>query len=337
MIAQLCNSHGFFHGWLPTQYHHEVFRAVVTQIEEHYTGNCIVIDDTWLTKIATEESFVAMYPNVMRENIEHIFFVSLVDEPSYNISKDQEIIQQLTTAKHRHQIGDKSKFSFWAYFCQQEFWKNYKDCDLPWTGDKVFLSYNRKPASHRTKLVCMLNNNDIFDRGHVTMGCLDPTNAVTIAENTNIESADIDGDVGVPNDIRTLGNHQIWQDSFINVVTETVTHGNFLSEKIWKPIIGKRPFMLVGPPGGLQQLRDWGFKTFNGFWDENYQLGKEDAQVDAIVKFLVEMADYESVTLKLLYHEMASILDHNHKHFFETFAMENRARIDTIVQDEMNG
>jgi len=335
MIAQLCNSHGFFHGWTQTKYHHEIFRAITTQIEQHYTGNCSIVDDTWLSRIATEEKFVEMYPNVMRENIEHIFFISLVDEPSVNLGLYQEIIQQLTTAKHKHQIITKSKFSFWGYFCQCEFWSDYHKLDLPWTGNKLFLSYNRKPATHRKKLVNQFKADALIDSGIITLGNYDASKCITIGPNYGIPNSDIDGDVGVPNDVASLGSHSVWQETFVNVVTETVTHGKFLSEKIWKPIIGKRPFMLVGPPRSFDQLHDWGFKTFNDFWNEEYNDFEEDEQIEDICALLRILDGMSIVQLKNLYAEMQPILDYNHKHFFTTFVKDNRKLIDTLVRDEM--
>ncbi len=335
MIAQLCNSHGFFHGWTATNYHHEIFRAITTQIEQQYTGNCIVVDDTWLHNIRNEELFVTMYPNVMREHVEHIFFIGLVDEPTCNYNDNQDIIQQLVVAKHKHSIINKSKFSFWAYFCQSEFRKDYYKLDLPWTGDKLFLSYNRKPVSHRIKLVEQLKIYDLLDQGIVTLGNDDPQKAITIKENLEELNGGADGDVGIPNDIRSLGNHNVWQDAFINVVTETVTHGNFLSEKIWKPIIGKRPFLLVGPPGSFEQLHNWGFKTFSNFWNEDYNEFGEDAQIEEICKILFRMNKHPIAHLRILYDEMQEILNHNHNHFFTHFVKDNRKLIDTIVEDEM--
>ncbi len=334
-IAQLCNSHGFFNGWLPTKYHHEIFRNITAQIEKQYTGNCIVVDDTWISKISDEESFVAMYPNVMREHIDHIFFINLLDDPSHNYSDGQNIIQQLTVAKHKHSMINKSKFSFWAYFCQCEFWKDYHQLDLPWTGDKLFLTYNRKPAPHRTKLVSALDHHDLLGCGIITLGNIDPRCAITLDENIAILSENIDGDVGVPNDIVTLGDHGLWQNAFVNIVTETVTHGNFLSEKIWKPIIGKRPFMVVGPPGSLEQLHDWGFKTFSDFWPEEYNYHNENDQIDEICKIL-SMLDEKSIPrIRAIYDEMKDVLEYNHNHFFTTFVKDNRKLIDTIVKDEM--
>ena len=64
MMAQVCNSHGFHNSWVSAKYHHEVFRSIVTQVEEQYTGNCIVIDHTWISKFPTIDDFVKVYANV---------------------------------------------------------------------------------------------------------------------------------------------------------------------------------------------------------------------------------------------------------------------------------
>jgi len=349
MIAQLCNSHGFFHGWLPTQYHHAIFRKITEQVEAEYEGHCIIVDDTWIETIANEETFVKMYPNVMREHVEHIFFVSLLDPPSADCpwNPDQATLQQLTQAQFKHSVPSKSNFQFWAYFCQQEFQAyNHDKQDLPWTGDKLFLSYNRKPASHRTKLVDAFKMRGLMDSGVVTLGHDDPAKAITIEENANVLNDDIDGDVGVPNDIRSIGNEATWKSALVNVVSETVTNGKFLSEKIWKPIIGKRPFLLLGPPGSMRGLQDLGFKTFEDFWDEGYNDWRQadakrynqldDAKsIDEICKILKELQSYSSDQLTRMYNDMEPILEHNYNHFFNQFATDNAWRMNRIIRDEM--
>ena len=43
-----------------------------------------------------------------------------------------------------------------------------------------------------------------------------------------------------------------------------------ISEKIFKPMILKMPFIHIGDPFVLSRLREAGFKTFHDFWDESY-------------------------------------------------------------------
>jgi hypothetical protein len=65
-----------------------------------------------------------------------------------------------------------------------------------------------------------------------------------------------------------LGDINIWNQSFLNVVTETVDNSFWLSEKTFKPIIGKRPFVILNEKS-LAGLKEVGFKTFDKYWDEN--------------------------------------------------------------------
>jgi hypothetical protein len=60
--------------------------------------------------------------------------------------------------------------------------------------------------------------------------------------------------------------------SLWNIVTETVFYDNklHLTEKIFKPIVLKRPFVLVGAPGNLQYLKEYGFQTFDKWINEDY-------------------------------------------------------------------
>jgi hypothetical protein len=76
---------------------------------------------------------------------------------------------------------------------------------------------------------------------------------------------------GIPNDIVSLGHMQNWQRHLVNVVTETffnINQTGFVSEKIYKPIVGCRPFLVYDPDGGTRWLRDRGFEPYtNNFQD----------------------------------------------------------------------
>lgn len=60
--------------------------------------------------------------------------------------------------------------------------------------------------------------------------------------------------------------------TFLNLVTETLTdpYTIFFSEKIFKPIICAQPFVLFGNPFSLRKLKEYGFLTFDKWWDESY-------------------------------------------------------------------
>ena len=67
---------------------------------------------------------------------------------------------------------------------------------------------------------------------------------------------------------------------------------NFYSEKVWKPMTNKIPFIVVGTPYNLQSLRDLGFKTFHPWIDETYDTIEDDyLRLDAISKELQRLRD----------------------------------------------
>lgn len=62
------------------------------------------------------------------------------------------------------------------------------------------------------------------------------------------------------------------QNSFLNVATETRYYSMmpYVSEKTLKATAAMRPFIIAGPPGSLQLMKDLGFKTFSKWLDESY-------------------------------------------------------------------
>ena len=104
-------------------------------------------------------------------------------------------------------------------------------------------------------------------------------------------------------------------NAYFYVATETYTHGVYksMTEKVFKPIANFNPFFLVSYPGALDQLRQLGFKTFDGFIDESYDLEadtpKRMIMIAAEVKRLCSM---NRVELHRWYWSMEDILVHNH-------------------------
>lgn len=64
-----------------------------------------------------------------------------------------------------------------------------------------------------------------------------------------------------------------YYDQFqIELVAETMCAGItfFPTEKIFRPITGRRPFLVFGPIHFLNNLRGLGFRTYSECWDESY-------------------------------------------------------------------
>ena len=116
--------------------------------------------------------------------------------------------------------------------------------------------------------------------------------------------------------------YKLWQNSFVHVVNETVFYYDklHLTEKIFKPIVAMRPFLLVGAPGNLAYLRSYGFRTFDQWWDESYDDCQDADQrcdrITQVIKTLCEMSQQER---DCMHQDMRSVLEFNKRHFFGDF------------------
>jgi hypothetical protein len=145
--------------------------------------------------------------------------------------------------------------------------------DLDWlldhTGiDTAYMCLNRKPHWHRKQLYKHLEQHGLLDSGLVSMGSETGSAARTLPEDRehdNLAPNAVAAHYGVPNDIVSIGHLPNWRRCFLNIVTETfydINQTGFVSEKIYKPIVGCRPFLLYDPDGGTQWLTRCGFETY---------------------------------------------------------------------------
>jgi hypothetical protein len=118
--------------------------------------------------------------------------------------------------------------------------------------------------------------------------------------------------------------------TFVSLVSETSVNSNvvFFSEKIFKPIFACQPFILSGNRGSLQHLKDLGFKTFDKWWDESYDLEYTfPARVRKMLKVVTEIVnktDDELITIlqemeETLIHNYDVFMESNNEHFYNTF------------------
>lgn len=115
---------------------------------------------------------------------------------------------------------------------------------------------------------------------------------------------------------------QLSQQAFVHVVTETVFDYPtiFVSEKTYKPIINKRPFILVASPGCLKNLKDNGFKTFDYYWNESYDSIVDPTQRMLAIVELVNSLCHKSVQeLQDICQDMAPILEYNFNYYHNNF------------------
>jgi hypothetical protein len=117
-------------------------------------------------------------------------------------------------------------------------------------------------------------------------------------------------------------NDQPKVDALWHIVTETVFYYDklHLTEKIFKPIVSKQPFMLLAAPGNLAYLRSYGFKTFEGIIDESYDnIVDNDDRIDAVAKQLQWYCNLSPEEKSRVIERLAPIVEYNFQHFYGEF------------------
>ena len=108
--------------------------------------------------------------------------------------------------------------------------------------------------------------------------------------------------------------------SFVSIVNESryaQPTANF-SEKVIQPIIYKTPFVLVAPPQTLEYVKSYGFKTFDKWWNEDYDFEtnhlKRMKKIIDIIRYIGQLT-YEE--LYSMYLDMLPVLEHNLNNFIK--------------------
>jgi len=143
----------------------------------------------------------------------------------------------------------------------------------------------------------------------------------SLFQNQNYQNSVI---IGNANDKKTQFSADFFNQCLVYVITETLGEHPYpyFSEKTWKAIVSKTPFMMVNAPGSLKKLQEFGFKTFDHWWDESYDLLPTVAQrIEALVIELKKLSVLDLAQLTQLRNDIKPVIDYNYKHlscFVET-------------------
>jgi hypothetical protein len=109
------------------------------------------------------------------------------------------------------------------------------------------------------------------------------------------------------------------QNTAIHLVAETIFHESkiHVTEKTFKPIVMKQPFIVFSGPGTLQYLKSYGFRTFDCIWDESYDLEQDhDTRLEKIINIIKDLSRKSDKEFENIIDKCREIVDHNHRHFF---------------------
>lgn len=220
---------------------------------------------------------------------------------------------------------------------------------------KLLLMWNRRYRSHRLQLAALLEKNNLIDRSYLSLpDCHVETPTITFSEeikrmdlvnqfaHMGLEQQHIDTlanklplildneqDIVQMCSDRGNVNRPYYQNSLISLVTETNFYNKevTLTEKSFKPLKEKHPFILVGVPGCLQGLRELGYKTFSEFWDESYDTITDPIprmrEIDRILQYIGSWDNNQILDFK---RRVKPIVEHNYQ------VLKNSSRYDIMTK-----
>ena len=194
---------------------------------------------------------------------------------------------------------------------------------------KAFACLNKRLRPHRIWFYKHMYDAGILDKGLVSMNKFEKENWAFEGRSMDLETvSNLTENLpllvyGKRNDelddnyyIRRF-NDQICLDTFVTVVSEAQYADSdntmFISEKTYKVIACKQPFIIMGNKDTLKKLRQCGYKTFDGFIDESYDSLSNFERMEAIIESLQKIISIED---KLSWFKsMESIVEYNYNVF----------------------
>lgn len=280
---------------------------------------------------------------VYREHQQNI----LGNRPTFNVYATSEKSQEVDNFCREYNLA---KWYYFSHGLIAQYWFNdfkyFPKCKNH-VFDKVFITFNNlisNNRSYRLNLVASIIEKNIHNRGRISLSFKDSVGSwqdelfknthSRLSRNAKVKIYKNLKDLKEPLIIDTRESHgalsaaggcndlNLYQSAFWHVVTETVFYDEklHLTEKIFKPIVARRPFILVGARGNLAYLKSYGFKTFDQWIDESYDDETDpDRRIEMITLELEKLCSLSPPELESMYYEMEKILDYNFEWFYNGF------------------
>jgi hypothetical protein len=109
-----------------------------------------------------------------------------------------------------------------------------------------------------------------------------------------------------------------FNNSKINIVFETEpTDSSFLTEKTYKAMLYKKPFIIITQYHGLKALRVGGYQTFGHVINESYdEIENYYERVEAVLKEIIRLNSLSEEEFNSLINSCTPMVEHNHNHLY---------------------
>ena len=106
-----------------------------------------------------------------------------------------------------------------------------------------------------------------------------------------------------------------YRDTFTSIVMGAFpfdTSGYHLHSSTFNPMYCGHPIIQFAPYKTLEVMRDYGFKTFDKWWDESYDNEKDDwKRLQMIMDLVLKLSECDEKDLLHMYKDMQETLQHN--------------------------
>lgn len=187
-------------------------------------------------------------------------------------------------------------------------------------AQRDFLCLIAKKRPHRVFMMDLLKRYNILNNGHVSFGraFLEGESQVSAREYGN-------ANVRIPcfDDITDWTSKVFFEIICDHVVMPTDQGADyiFLSEKLYRAIYNKMPFLIYAKPKTLDRLHDLGYKTYNMLFDEAYDSITDWQSRGRAIAKQAEKFCKMSESDKLQWHQTAKkIAEYNYSHLLNNLS-----------------
>ena len=280
--------------------------------------------------------------NISSKNVKYIIFETIINKEKKAFELKGEYITHNRCANniysaHNH-MTDKTFFHILDN--SRNYYRKYK-----------YITFNNAVKDHRFELLKYLNRENLLKFGLTSWFTGEDsglTSSILNIYDSMYKFTDEEKKlIGNKGDLKVLGQQDYLNivphfDCYFNIVTESAWGPGYdntnpqkimISEKVWKPIISFQPFILISTKNNLNKLREWGFKTFDGFIDESYDgLETYEERKRIIYSEIKRLCSKSIEELDDWYWSMEDILKYNYNHFYNNFINKEHKKLEDFLK-----
>ncbi len=200
--------------------------------------------------------------------------------------------------------------------------------------NKLFFAMNRRMHLHRTMLFKHIVDTGLIDKFFISFPLYHPDSGETFSTRVTRDfphiiskdvadrlekllplELDIKDWKPYPLPIKSNSLDYFYENSLFSIVCETYFFSNIihLTEKSFKPIINRHPFIMIASAHTLKAIKEFGFKTFDSVIDESYDSIEDDnKRFQTILELINEINSWSNEKQLSVSDKIKEIVDYNY-------------------------